>query len=64
MSPNSASPVSAAAAGVQASAPAIISSWSGEGGRAKASAGGKAAAKGSGRVGVRLNAGVDHGAVF
>ncbi len=49
---------------MQASVPAVISAWSGEGGRVKASAGGKATAKGNGKIGVRLNAGVDHGAVF
>ncbi len=50
------------ATALQASAPAIVGKWAGDGSGAKQSARGKAAAKG-GKTGVKLNAGVAHGSV-
>ncbi len=52
--------------GLRSPAPVVISSWPGHaenGGSLKSSAGGKAVAKpGNGKVGIKLNAGVLHGA--
>ena len=63
--PNTRAPSTPPAPALRSSAPAIISSWLGgveNGVHAKASGGDKAGAK-SGKLGVRLDAGVAHGAV-
>ena len=63
--PNARTPTTPPAPTLRSSAPAIISSWAGgveNGVHAKVSGGDKAGAK-AGKLGVRLDAGVAHGAV-